>query len=207
MPEAIKDIVTKYKGETETFIAYNECFYMWQYDSKNRYALLYGDITKDYLRLVIIDIQVKLGQYQNIIHDKLIDKKVGTFEIPDLKSINYELMTNSFERGKASRPFSKLWYKGLSNITTPLGEYIKEVYHNTPANNTQISTPITPEDNINFDFSKAIEELNNYIDSSFRKINDELQKYNLDSSRLVPMAKKIRLDFDDFVNELNNITK
>jgi hypothetical protein len=203
----VKDIVDDYKKIGEALLVYNECFWSWEYDQRFRYALIFVNVKTHKLRFLIIEEYTKTGFTPGTIKDIIVEKEVGTLQQPDIKLILSIMKDKSFDRTRAARPFTELWYKGMTNVTTDLESYLKQVAQSLNFTSLKNTSGLNTEKvAMNYDFNAEVSSLEDYIVGSFEKINAGLKNYKIDNSQLLPIVKKIREDFDNFRRMLDQIT-
>lgn len=195
-----KDVAIKYRKNGESVIAYNECHWSEMAITHNRYAILYGDINTNKLRLLIIEEHTQSGMAIEDETTKLINTYVGTFQQPDCNKIKHLLNKYTFDRTRAGMPFNQQWYKGFTNQTTNLYEYIKLINNKLDKIKTRLNTV---KDDI--DINDEINQLNVYVDETLKRVLNSVTEKKLDTNKYVEYTKKVKFylgQLNDLINKL-----
>ncbi len=124
-----EEIANKYKHDRDDeYIAFNESYWQWEYDTDTNYAFLYLDRKNgDLLRLVIVKEHIKSGIGKGTTYQLKVDDEVGTLYKPLLAKIRSLLKQNSHQRTRAGYPFPKLWQDPARNLEkADLASILKE---------------------------------------------------------------------------------
>jgi hypothetical protein len=112
-------LAEKYRDDKEEYIAYNESYWQWEYDTDIVHAFLYLDKTAALgtgnLRLVMIREHIKSGIGKGTRYNEELNENVGTQDKPALQVIKGYLKQNGHDRTRAGYPFKKLWKNPLEN--------------------------------------------------------------------------------------------
>jgi len=126
----IEELAEKYKNDAnDVFIAYNESYWQWEYDTSINHAFLYYDpMDNNLLRLIIINEHIKSGIGKGKYYSYKLNEVVGTINKPKLAQIRSLLKQNGHQRTRAGYPFPKIWQNPHKNylkedLTSILKEY------------------------------------------------------------------------------------
>lgn len=111
---ATDTLAEKYKEVNEEYIAYNESYWQWEYDTDIVHAFLYLN-EMSVLRLVMIREHIKSGIGKGTRYNEELNEIVGTQDKPSLQLIKGYLKQNGHDRTRAGYPFKKLWKNPRDN--------------------------------------------------------------------------------------------
>ncbi len=97
------------------FLAKNTSFWGWEYDDRERVALIFSDVRTGILRLGITETHTKSGLGAGVRKTVIVDTPVGTLGKPDLRKVIGLLKRNSFEKSSAGSPFKRDWVDSKGN--------------------------------------------------------------------------------------------
>jgi len=104
------DLAKKYIFIDERFVAYNESYWQWEYDTDLIHAFLFLNESTGILRLQLVREHIKSGLGAGTQFEVLEqDINVGNIKSPKLALIRGYLKKHGHDRTRAGQPFPKLW--------------------------------------------------------------------------------------------------
>jgi len=119
------DVPKKYTRNDEQFIASNESYWQWEYDTSTNHALLFMKANGD-LRLTITNEHIKSGIGKGEFYKELESEMVGTVRKPDIARIKNLVKKHGHKKTRAGGPFKSQWFDVINQKVDLLTNIIKQ---------------------------------------------------------------------------------
>lgn len=165
---SFEDYVSLYLQSGEEAIAYNQSSWSWEYDENDRYAVVFRDIARGSLRLVVFEVRIKTGLGAGERQTLLTSSDLGTVKNPKIGLISGVLSRyNQREHGGSS--FGKQWRQYNTKQQATLSSIISQ-YSLDTVEPTEVS------EDVRIRLDKALKEVSIMVKDG-TKTKKEMKEY------------------------------